>query len=56
VVCTYHPAYLLAGHRGTAEEVRERKKKVWEDMKLLLGRMGRPVEPKQPDPAGPPGP
>ncbi len=44
VVCTYHPAYLLAGHRGTEDEVRERKKKVWDDMKLLLTHMGRPVE------------
>lgn len=35
VICTYHPAYLL---RNPAE-----KKKVWEDMKMLLAHMGRPV-------------
>jgi uracil-DNA glycosylase len=32
VMCTYHPAYLL---RNPAA-----KKDVWEDMKLLMGRMG----------------
>jgi DNA polymerase len=37
VLCTYHPAYLLP-HRHP-----EMKKEVWEDMKLLLARMGRPV-------------
>ena len=50
VVCTYHPAYLLAGHRTSDEqELRQRKKMVWDDMKLLLTHMGRPVEQK---PAG----
>jgi DNA polymerase len=37
VICTYHPAYLLP-HRSP-----ERKKDVWEDLKRLLARMGRPV-------------
>jgi DNA polymerase len=37
VLCTYHPAFLLP-HRSP-----ERKKDVWEDMKKLLARMGRPV-------------
>jgi DNA polymerase len=37
VMCTYHPAYLLP-HRAP-----EKKKDVWEDMKRLLARMGRPV-------------
>jgi DNA polymerase len=32
VLCTYHPAYLLRNPPA--------KKEVWEDMKLLLGRMG----------------
>jgi uracil-DNA glycosylase len=36
-ICTYHPAYLLP-HRSP-----EKKKDVWEDMKMLLSRMGRPV-------------
>lgn len=37
VICTYHPAYLLP-HRNPGA-----KKDVWEDMKMLLARMGRPV-------------
>ena len=36
VLCTYHPAYLLRSP--------ERKRDVWEDMKKLLERMGRPVK------------
>ena len=35
VLCTYHPAYLLRSP--------EKKKEVWDDMKLLLAKMGRPV-------------
>jgi len=35
VVVTYHPAYLLP-HRAP-----EKKKEVWEDMKMLLAKMGR---------------
>lgn len=38
VLCTYHPAYLLP-HRHP-----EKKREVWEDMKLLMDRMGRPVK------------
>ncbi len=38
VLCTYHPAFLLRSP--------ERKKDVWEDMKKLLARMGRPVPQK----------
>lgn len=37
VMCTFHPAFLLPGRSP------ERKKDVWEDMKKLLARMGRPV-------------
>lgn len=37
VICTYHPAYLLP-HRNPAK-----KKDVWEDMKMLLAKMGRPI-------------
>jgi DNA polymerase len=37
VLCTYHPAFLLP-HRSP-----DKKKDVWEDMKLLLARMGRPI-------------
>jgi DNA polymerase len=37
VMCTYHPAFLLP-HRSP-----DKKKDVWEDMKMLLTRMGRPI-------------
>jgi DNA polymerase len=41
VMCTYHPSYLL---RIPDENVRNaRKREVWEDMKKLLQRMGRPI-------------
>jgi DNA polymerase len=40
VLCTYHPAYLLP-HRQP-----DKKKDVWEDMKLLMARMGRTIPPK----------
>jgi DNA polymerase len=35
VMCTFHPAYLLRSP--------EKKREVWEDMKALLQRMGRPI-------------
>jgi len=37
LICTYHPAFLLP-HRSP-----EKKRDVWEDMKMLLARMGRPI-------------
>jgi len=37
VLCTFHPAALLEGRSP------EKKKDVWEDMKMLLARIGRPV-------------
>jgi DNA polymerase len=37
VLCTYHPAFLLP-HRQPAK-----KKDVWDDMQMLLRRMGRPI-------------
>jgi len=40
VVVTYHPAYLLP-HRNP-----DKKKDVWEDMKMLLTRMGKPIPQK----------
>ena len=43
VLCTYHPAYLLPHRCADKKQELERKKAVWEDMKLLLARMGRPV-------------
>ena len=41
VVVTYHPAYLLP-HKHP-----EKKAEVWEDMKMLLARMGRPIPARQ---------
>jgi DNA polymerase len=38
VICTYHPAFLLP-HRSP-----EKKKDVWEDMKKLMARLGKPVK------------
>ena len=40
VLCTYHPSYLLP-HRDPSK-----KKDVWEDMKLLMARMGRTIPPR----------
>jgi uracil-DNA glycosylase len=37
VICTYHPSYLLP-HRNPAK-----KHDVWEDMKMLMKRMGRTI-------------
>jgi DNA polymerase len=37
VVCTYHPSYLLRSDSP------EPKRQVWDDMKMLLKRMGRPI-------------
>jgi DNA polymerase len=39
LICTYHPAYLLRNPNA--------KRDVWEDMKLLLRTMGRPI-PRRP--------
>jgi len=40
VMCTYHPSYLLRVPEANRSEA---KRAVWEDMKKLLVRMGRPV-------------
>lgn len=37
VLCTFHPAALLEGRSP------EKKKDVWEDMKILLARLGKPI-------------
>jgi DNA polymerase len=37
VLCTFHPAALLEGRSP------EKKKDVWEDMKMLLAKLGRPI-------------
>lgn len=37
VLVTYHPAYLLPGRSP------HKKRDVWEDMKMLLNAMGRPI-------------
>jgi DNA polymerase len=41
VMVTYHPAYLLRNQSITE------KRKVWEDMLLVLKKLGRPITPKQ---------
>ncbi len=46
VVCTNHPAYLLPHRSPDAQTLQDRKKMVWDDMKFLLGKMGRNVEKK----------
>jgi uracil-DNA glycosylase len=38
---TYHPSYLLRNQSNTE------KRKVWEDMLLVLGRLERPISEKQ---------
>jgi DNA polymerase len=40
VLCTYHPSYLL---RLEEPEKTEKKREVWDDMKLLLNRMGKSI-------------
>jgi DNA polymerase len=45
VLVTYHPSYLL---RCQEPKRSEEKRKVWEDMKQLLARMGKPVPGRQP--------
>jgi len=37
VLCTFHPAALLEGRSP------EKKKDVWEDMKVMLAKLGRPI-------------
>jgi DNA polymerase len=37
VICTFHPAALLEGRSP------EKKKDVWEDMKMLLTKIGKPI-------------
>ena len=44
VLCTYHPSYVL---RLEGQAHQNAKREVWDDMKLLLTKMGRPA------PAGP---
>jgi DNA polymerase len=41
VMVTYHPAFLLP-HRSP-----EKKREVWDDMKVLMARMGRPIAEKK---------
>jgi uracil-DNA glycosylase family 4 len=40
VLCTFHPSYLL---RLEEPAKTEQKREVWEDMKMLLTRMGKPI-------------
>lgn len=40
VVCTYHPSYLL---RQEGADQRKAKAECWDDMKLILKQLGRPI-------------
>ena len=40
-MATYHPAYLMRNQSLT------KKRKVWEDMLLVLGKLGKPISEKQ---------
>ena len=40
VICTYHPSYLLKLEEPAKSD---HKRMVWEDMKMLLAKMGRPI-------------
>ena len=41
LMITYHPSYLLRNQAPSE------KRKVWEDMLLVLERLGRPISEKQ---------
>ena len=41
LMITFHPSYLLRNQSNTE------KRKVWEDMLLVLERLGRPITEKQ---------
>jgi DNA polymerase len=45
VLCTFHPSYLL--RIPDEAKKNEEKRKVWEDMKMLLTRMGKPIPGKR---------
>lgn len=50
VLCTYHPAFLLPHRAPDPETMRRRKGEVWEDMKMLIARMGRQIPANRPGP------
>lgn len=41
VICTYHPSYLV--RMKEPAELKKAKAEVWDDMKLLLAKMGREI-------------
>jgi DNA polymerase len=41
LLATYHPSYLLRNGSNTE------KRKVWEDMMLVMGKLGMPISEKQ---------
>lgn len=47
VMVTYHPSYLLRQESKTPDRGKADKRKVWEDMLLVMERMGLPVSEKQ---------
>lgn len=43
VMVTYHPSYLLYREKEGPEALKAEKRKVWEDMCLVLKKLGRPL-------------
>jgi uracil-DNA glycosylase family 4 len=47
VMVTYHPSYLLRAESNSADKGKSEKRKVWEDLLLVMGKMGLPISEKQ---------
>lgn len=47
VMVTYHPSYLLRQESDAADGGKAEKRKVWEDMLLVMERIGLPISEKQ---------
>ena len=47
VMVTYHPSYLLRAESNSADGGKSEKRKVWEDMLLVMEKIGLPISDKQ---------
>ena len=47
VMVTYHPSYLLRAESQSADGAKAEKRKVWEDMLLVMEKIGLPISEKQ---------
>jgi len=47
VMVTYHPSYLLRAESHSADQGKSEKRKVWEDMLLVMEKIGLPISDKQ---------